>query len=57
MKKTYVIGGAAVLTAALLAGCNSNGDDGSVPAVRKKLMRQHLLHSGPSPRIEHQCPV
>ena len=33
MKKTYVIGGAAVLTAALLAGCNSNGDDGSVPAV------------------------
>lgn len=32
MKKTYVIGGAAVLTAALLAGCNSNGDDGSVPA-------------------------
>ncbi|MDO8330333.1 MAG: hypothetical protein Q7T36_07685 [Fluviicoccus sp.] len=33
MKKTYVIGGAAVLTAALLAGCNSNGDDGSVPAA------------------------
>ena len=33
MKKTYVIGGAAVLTAALLAGCNSNGDDGAVPAA------------------------